>query len=228
MPRADGPVIPSPRAGMAMVRESSSHTTARARIDMPPPPYSVGTSSCQMPSSLARLEALEILRLDLFAVGGLALDRDHLIVDEAPQRGFEDSQLFRQFEIHCLHAPSASSRHNTRTSTATAPASAPVGFDALDCRSRAGLLARTISGLISMSFILARWSRKKRASASAAASNAARSAAGCPRKPERRLANFRPSTIVLTSRAVAGSRRNAASATSSTSTPPEPTSSSGP
>src|SRR5215510_12773104 len=54
MPRADGPVIPSPRAGMAMVRESSSHTTARARIDMPPPPYSVGTSSCQMPSSLAR------------------------------------------------------------------------------------------------------------------------------------------------------------------------------
>src|SRR5262249_24169514 len=54
MPRADGPVMPSPRAGMAMVRESSSHTTARARIDMPPPPYSVGTSSCQMPSSLAR------------------------------------------------------------------------------------------------------------------------------------------------------------------------------
>src|SRR5215831_6750117 len=44
----------APRAGMAMVRESSSHTTARARIDMPPPPYSVGTSSCQMPSSLAR------------------------------------------------------------------------------------------------------------------------------------------------------------------------------
>src|SRR5215470_17111563 len=54
MPRADGPVMPSPRAGMAMVRESSSHTTARARVDMPPPPYSAGTSSCQMPSSLAR------------------------------------------------------------------------------------------------------------------------------------------------------------------------------
>src|SRR5437899_4512434 len=176
----------------------------------------------------APLEALEILRLDLFAVGGLALDRDHLIVDEAPQRGFEDSQLFRQFEIHCLHAPSASSRHNTRTSTATAPASAPVGFDALDCRSRAGLLALTISGLISMSFILARWSRKKRPSPSAAASSAARSAAGCPRNPDRRWANFRPSIMVLTSRAVAGSRRNAASATSSTSTPPEPTSSSGP
>src|SRR6266545_4318380 len=54
IPRADGPVMPSPRAGMAMVRESSSHTTVRARTDMPPPPYSVGTSSCQMPSSLAR------------------------------------------------------------------------------------------------------------------------------------------------------------------------------
>src|SRR5262249_56577745 len=36
------------------VRESSSHTTTRARTDMPPPPYSVGTSSCQMPSSFAR------------------------------------------------------------------------------------------------------------------------------------------------------------------------------
>src|SRR6266511_2759626 len=46
--------MPSPRAGMAMVRESSSHTTVRARTDMPPPPYSVGTSSCQMPSSRAR------------------------------------------------------------------------------------------------------------------------------------------------------------------------------
>src|SRR5512132_2008138 len=46
--------MPSPRAGMAMVRESSSHTTVRARTDMPPPPYSVGTSSCQLPSSLAR------------------------------------------------------------------------------------------------------------------------------------------------------------------------------
>src|SRR5262245_19280767 len=54
MPRADGPVMPSPRAGMAMVRESSSQTTARARIDMPPPPYSSGTSSCQIPKSLAR------------------------------------------------------------------------------------------------------------------------------------------------------------------------------
>src|SRR5262245_44765852 len=54
MPRADGPVMPSPRAGMAMVRESSSHTTVRARTDMPPPPYSSGTSSCQMPRSFAR------------------------------------------------------------------------------------------------------------------------------------------------------------------------------
>src|SRR5262245_54862915 len=174
----------------------------------------------------APLEALEVFRLELFAVGGLALDRDQLIVDEAPQGGFEDSQLFRQFEIHCLHAPSASSRHNTRTSTATA--SPPVGFDALDCRSRAGLLARTIRGLISMSFILARWSRKKRPSPSAAASSAARSAAGCPRNPDRRCANFSPSTMVLTSWVVTGSRRNAVSATSSTSTPPEPTSSSGP
>src|SRR5262245_2265617 len=54
MPRGDGPVMPSPRAGMATVRESSSHTTTRARTDMSPPPYSVGTSSCQMPNSLAR------------------------------------------------------------------------------------------------------------------------------------------------------------------------------
>src|SRR5262245_22889718 len=46
--------MPSPRAGIAMVRESSSHTTAQASTDMPPPPYSTGTSSCQMPSSLAR------------------------------------------------------------------------------------------------------------------------------------------------------------------------------
>src|SRR6266702_4980016 len=152
----------------------------------------------------APLEAFEIVRLDLFAVGGLPLDRDQLVVDETPQGGFEDSQLFRQFEIHCLYAPSASSRHNTRTSTATALVSAPAGVDALDCRSRTGpgLSALTISGLISMSFILARWSRKKRPSASAAASNAARSAAGCPRNPDRRWANFRPSIMVLTSRAV--------------------------
>src|SRR5215831_11330720 len=160
----------------------------------------------------APLEALEIFRLDLFAVGGLTLDRDQLVVDETPQGGFEDSQLFRQFEIHCLYAPSASSRHNTRTSTATTLGSAPAGVDALDCRSRIGpgLSALTISGLISMSFILARWSRKKRPSASAAASSAARSAAGPPRNPDRRCANFRPSTIVLSSPAVTGSRRNAA------------------
>src|SRR5262249_51828920 len=176
----------------------------------------------------ATLEALEVFRLELFAVGGLALNRDQLIVDEAPQIGFEDSQLFRQFEIHCLHAPSASSRHNTRTSTATAPAPAPAGFDALDRRSRAGVLALTIRGLISMSLILARWSRKKRPSPSAAASSAARSAALRPRNSDRRCANFSPSTMVLTSWVVTGSRRNAASATSSTSTPPEPTSSSGP
>src|SRR5262249_59952645 len=47
----------------------------------------------------APLEALEVFRLDLFAVGGLPLDRDQFVVDEAPQGGFEDSQLFRQFEI---------------------------------------------------------------------------------------------------------------------------------
>src|SRR5262245_39687508 len=149
----------------------------------------------------ALLEALEVFRLDLFAVGGLPLDRDQLVVDETPQGGFEDSQLFRQFEIHCLYAPSASSRHNTRTSTATTLGSAPADVDALDCRSRTGpgLSALTISGLISMSFILARWSRKKRPSASAAASSAARSAAGPPRNPDRRCANFRPATIVRTS-----------------------------
>src|SRR5262249_32895670 len=63
----------------------------------------------------APLEALEVFRLDLFAVGGLALDRDQLIVDETPQRGFEDSQLFRQFKIHCPYVPSPSSCHKTRT-----------------------------------------------------------------------------------------------------------------
>src|SRR5215813_9861638 len=149
----------------------------------------------------APLETLEVFRLDLFAVGGLPLDRDQLVVDETPQGGFEDSQLFRQFEIHCLYAPSTSSRHNTRTSTATTLVSAPAGVDALDCRSRTGLglSTLTISGLISMSFILARWSRKKRPSASAADSNAARSAAAWPRNPDRRRANFRPSTIVRTS-----------------------------
>src|SRR6266481_7238415 len=48
----------------------------------------------------AILEALEIVRLDLLAVGGLALDRDELAVDETPQGGFKEPQLFRQFEIH--------------------------------------------------------------------------------------------------------------------------------
>src|SRR5258708_28689351 len=48
----------------------------------------------------AILEALEIVRLDLLAVGGLALDRDELVVDETPQGGFKEPQLFRQFEVH--------------------------------------------------------------------------------------------------------------------------------
>src|SRR6516165_236633 len=87
----------------------------------------------------ASLEAFEILRLEFFAGGGLALDRDQLIVDETPQRGFEDSQLFRQFEIHCPYVASPSSRHKTRTSTATTLGSAPAGFCAFDGGSRAGL-----------------------------------------------------------------------------------------
>src|SRR5262249_28845662 len=48
----------------------------------------------------AALEALEILRLDLLAIGALALDRDQLVVHEAPQDRFEESQLFRHSEIH--------------------------------------------------------------------------------------------------------------------------------
>src|SRR5205823_13543212 len=52
----------------------------------------------------ALLEMREILRLDGFAVGGLPLDRNQLVVDEAPQPGFEDSQLFRQLEIHSLRS----------------------------------------------------------------------------------------------------------------------------
>ena len=38
----------------AVVRENSSHRTTRASTDMPPPPYSTGTSHCQIPSSFAR------------------------------------------------------------------------------------------------------------------------------------------------------------------------------
>src|SRR5499427_7567327 len=87
----------------------------------------------------APLEAFEILRLEFLAVGGLALDRDQLIVDETPQRGFEDSQLFRQFEIHCPYVPSPSSRHKTRTSTATTLGSTPAGFCTFDCGSWTGL-----------------------------------------------------------------------------------------
>src|SRR5262249_22995651 len=50
----------------------------------------------------ALLEAREIVRLDALAVGGLAFDRDQLVVDEAAQAGFEDPQLFRQFEVHSV------------------------------------------------------------------------------------------------------------------------------
>src|SRR5262245_58745051 len=96
MPRADGPVMPSPRAGMAMMRESSSQTTARARIDIPLP-------DAQILGAL--LETREIVRLDALAVGGLAFDRDQLVVDEAAQAGLEDSQFFRQFEIHFVLLP---------------------------------------------------------------------------------------------------------------------------
>src|SRR5262249_60657808 len=77
----------------------------------------------------APLEALEVFRLELFAVGGLALNRGQLIVDEAPQGGFEESQLFRSFEIHSLRAPPASSRRYPRTPTQTSPASALITCD---------------------------------------------------------------------------------------------------
>src|SRR5215831_12349402 len=87
----------------------------------------------------APLEPLEILRLDFFSVSGLALDRDQLIVDEAPQRGLEDSQLFRQFEIHRPYVPSPASRHKTRTATATTLGLAPAGFCTFDCGSWTGL-----------------------------------------------------------------------------------------
>src|SRR5262249_17918205 len=84
----------------------------------------------------ALLEALQILGLDLLALrrDGLAFDRNELGVDEAPQRFLEHTQFFGQFEFH--YVPPV--RQITRTSTATAP------------------LARTISGLISMSSIRAR------------------------------------------------------------------------
>src|SRR5262249_10066806 len=87
----------------------------------------------------APFEALEILRPDFFAVGGLALDRDQLIVDETRERGFEDSHLSRQFKIHCLSDPSPSPRHETRTSTATTLGSTLAGFWTFDCGSWTGL-----------------------------------------------------------------------------------------
>jgi hypothetical protein len=45
--------MPSPRAGTAIERESSSVTRLRAKSDRPGPPYSSGTSIIQMPSALA-------------------------------------------------------------------------------------------------------------------------------------------------------------------------------
>src|SRR5262245_27380053 len=48
-----GPNTPGPRGGSAIVRESSSHTTAMPSKLRPWPPYSVGTSSSQRPKSLA-------------------------------------------------------------------------------------------------------------------------------------------------------------------------------
>ena len=101
MCRTDGPVMPSPRAGSAMVRESSSVTMVRWNSDRPGPPYSSGTSIIQMPRSLARCWNLrQELRLDLLAFGGdgLALDRDQLVVDEAPQRFLEHPQFFGKLE----------------------------------------------------------------------------------------------------------------------------------
>src|ERR1700737_2414779 len=96
MPRTVGPVMPSPRAGTAIERESSSVTRLRASSDRPPPPYSCGTSIIQMPSALA----LAIMRLDLLAIERVAFDRNELGVHEPPQRILEQAQLLGKLEVH--------------------------------------------------------------------------------------------------------------------------------
>ena len=101
--RTDGPVMPSPRAGSAMVRDSSSTTIARWNSVRPAPPYSSGTSIIQMPRSLARCwkrPRYSGLISSPSAVTVCALDRDQLVVDEAPQRLLEHPQFFGKLEIH--------------------------------------------------------------------------------------------------------------------------------
>jgi hypothetical protein len=75
MPRGEGPVVPSPRAGMAMVR---------GHVELP---------DAELLGAL--LEADAKLRLEAFALGGLALDRDQLVIDKAAKPGLEDAQFFR-------------------------------------------------------------------------------------------------------------------------------------
>ena len=104
MARTLGPAMPPmPRAGSAIVRDSSVSTIVCASTEKPAPPYSSGTSIFQKPRSLARLaEALVIFRLELLAARQrrLPLDRNHLGVDEAPQRLLEDAQFFGKLEVH--------------------------------------------------------------------------------------------------------------------------------
>src|SRR5262249_43152422 len=52
--RGAGHAMQPARAGRATWPESPPSTTPGTSTDAPPPPYSVGTSSCQMPSSFAR------------------------------------------------------------------------------------------------------------------------------------------------------------------------------
>ena len=93
--------MPEPRAGSAMVRASSCHTTTLAMRPMPRPPYSSGTSIIQMPSSLARaLELRAPLGLQLLAVASLAFDGDHVLVDEAAHLLAEHGELFGKLEVH--------------------------------------------------------------------------------------------------------------------------------
>ena len=140
MARTLGPVMwPLPRAGSAMVRDSSSSTMTRASTDKPPPPIflrDVHHPEAEVLGALA--EALVIFRLELLGAleHRLALDRNQLGVDEAPQRFLEDAQFVGKIEIH------------HRLLLVVVPQHAHVDGD------RAG--ARTISGLISISRMRAR------------------------------------------------------------------------
>ena len=104
MARTLGPVMPPmPRAGSAtrarqfgLDDRARQHRKAGAAVFL----GDVHLPEAEVLGALA--EALVIFGLEFFGVGrGFALDRNHLVVDEAPQRVLEDAQLFGKLEVHC-------------------------------------------------------------------------------------------------------------------------------